>query len=217
MLVSKGSRWDKWGSLTFVLGIFDHFGDHGLHDGDIAVQGTSNEARKQGDPVCLSHTKHDAAQSYAGQANEGDGLPAIDVGDSAPTQSSDGFSNGVGGQEQTRVESSIFVRNAQVLGHDVGVGQNGVEGERLGKSAYSCGRVSKRGFLVSAAERTDDDELLHGKGSIFGVYRRSHDQLRFLHALKSKIATRVKEREGAIRVLSVGLSQSRTVDWTGDC
>lgn len=54
--------------------------------------------------------------------------------------------------------------------------------------------------LIPAAERTDDDELPHGKGSIFGIYRRSHGQSRFLHARGNKIATRVKEGEGAIRV-----------------
>jgi hypothetical protein len=64
--------------------------------------------------------------------------------------------------------------DSQVLHHYKGIGEDGVEREWLGESAYSWAQVSTDPIRMTSrirAARTDDDELFRGKRRIFWVGR----------------------------------------------
>ena len=126
-----GSGIGRAGARTLVGRVGHDLGDHGLHDGDVAVEGAPDESGQDGDPVRLGHAEHDAAHGHASQADQGHGLPAVDVGDGAPAHGRHGLCDGVGRHEQARAEGGVLLGDAQVLDHLIRVGQDGVEGEGL--------------------------------------------------------------------------------------
>lgn len=69
------------GSLTLVSWILNHLSYHGLHDGNISVQSTTNEPCKQRNPEGACHTKDYTGQSDTSQTNQGDRFPAVNIGD----------------------------------------------------------------------------------------------------------------------------------------
>jgi hypothetical protein len=65
--------------LTFVLGLLDHLSNHGLHDSNIAIESTSNEASEQRNPVAFGKTKDQTRNGNATESDENNRLPAIPV------------------------------------------------------------------------------------------------------------------------------------------
>lgn len=43
--------------LTFVLGLLDHLSNHSLHNSNIAIESTSNEASEKSNPVAFGETE----------------------------------------------------------------------------------------------------------------------------------------------------------------
>lgn len=127
----------EWRKFTFVLGLLDHLSNHGLHDSNIAVESTSNEASEQSNPVAFGETEDQTRDGNATESDENNRLPAISVGESTPTHGSEGLSYGVGGDQETSVERGIgFIAIVKILDHGVCVGKDGVEGYGLGEAAY---------------------------------------------------------------------------------
>jgi hypothetical protein len=146
--------------LTFVFGLLDHLSNHGLHDSNIAIESTSNEASEQRNPVAFGKTEDQTRNGNATESNENNGLSAIPVRESTPTHGSEGLSYGVGRDQETSVERSIgFVAVVEILDHGVCVGQDGVEGYGLGEAAYCwIGRRSVC-WLVSEVRKCTNREL----------------------------------------------------------
>jgi len=63
--------------LTFVFRLLDHLSDHGLHDRDVAVEGTSNETSQESHPVALGHTEYQAGDGDTTETNENNRLATI--------------------------------------------------------------------------------------------------------------------------------------------
>jgi hypothetical protein len=120
-----------------VLRLLDHLSDHSLHDSNISVQSTSNEASKKSNPVAFGETEDQTRNGNATESDENNGLPAISVRESTPTHGSKSFSYSVGGDQETSVERSIgFVAIVKILDHGICVGQDGVEGYGFGEATY---------------------------------------------------------------------------------
>ena len=120
-----------------MLLLLHHLGDHGLHDGHVPVQGAANEASEQGDPVTLGEAKDEAAQRNACQADQDNWFAAIAIRNGAPHDGRESLGDGIGRDEQAGIEARISVVTVmEVDGHDVGVGQNGIERNWLGEAAY---------------------------------------------------------------------------------
>lgn len=182
--------------LTLMCRVLDHFLHHGLHDGNIAVQGTANKSRKQSDPVRLGETKGKAAQRNARQANQRHGLPTVNIGNGAPTEGGDGFSDSVGRQQESGVKRSIPLGDSQVLYHDVRVRQDGVERKGLGESAYSWSRpisFEQRRWWSGWEIRTDDDKLLPREGLVLWIHRHCRLNTTMERASRQETAARVFE------------------------
>jgi hypothetical protein len=160
--------------LTFMSGIFDHFRHHGLHDSDIAVQRTTNKSCKQRNPVRLGHTKENTRHCDTKQTNESNRLPAVNVRDHTPPRGGNCLRNGIRRNQQSSVERSISFMNPQVLYHHVRVREDGVEGEWLGKSAYSWPQVSNRSnhndIRITEPHAPMMMSCFVGNGASFGYY-----------------------------------------------
>jgi hypothetical protein len=82
-----------------VRRILDHLLHHGLHDGDIAIQRAAHKAGQKSNPVSLRKAKGKTAQCNACQANQRHRLPAINIGNGAPAQRSNGFCDSIGREQ----------------------------------------------------------------------------------------------------------------------
>lgn len=129
--------------LTLMLGFCDELTDHGLDDANVAVEETPYCASSQRDPDVGGESDHDHAEHGPHTAKHQDRFATDAVRQAAPVHAHEGFGEGEGGDEETRVEGGILlVSDFESLDESPGIWKDGSESDWFGKANNGCGRES---------------------------------------------------------------------------